>query len=129
MLGDKVLEDGGFGQVDCGFRLQIRLPWYRSLPLSTVEIARLCVDSQVVADENIQFSLGTFHCDLRDMAALTKRYWFVLDSAELLVKGPTPVRDVHHEIEIQMALYPPYVRGLKRIFRCEKKMQLVEQSN
>ena len=38
-----------------GVVLDIRLPWYRSLPLSTVEVASLRVDGREIAPERMSF--------------------------------------------------------------------------
>jgi hypothetical protein len=124
MLVDKVLEDDGLHAADGGFTLQIRLPWYRSLPLSAVEIESLSIDGQPQRAEDILFCLERDQWDLSELPNLTDRYWFVLDSAELRVKAAPLAFGTNHVVEVQVALYPPYVRGLKRIFRCAKAMRL-----
>lgn len=121
MLLDKVLEDGGLHSTENGITLRIRLPWYRSLPLSTVEITSLAIDDQPVPAKNIRFSLEQDEWALNELPTLIDRYWFVLDSAELHIAAPR-LTDVTHRVAIQVALYPPYVRGLKRIFTCTKMM-------
>lgn len=124
MLVDKVLEDGGLHRTDGGFAVRIRLPWYRSLPLSAVEITTLSIDDRSVLTGDIRFCLAGDEWPLSALPSLTDRYWFVLDSAGLRVRAEALAASPEHRIEVQVALYPPYVRGLKRIFRCTKTMGL-----
>lgn len=100
MLVDKVLEDGGLHRTDGGFILEIRLPWYRSLPLSAVEIASLRVDDRSVPTEDIRFCLAGDDWPLSALPSLTERYWFVLDSGALRVRAEALAATSQHRIEV-----------------------------
>ena len=96
--------------------LGVRLPWYRSLPLSVVEISELSVDGQAVAPGDIRFVLNGREFALEELASLTAESWFVLDSARLRVRrGLDPT--ARHAISLTLNLYPPYIPGLTWVTR------------
>jgi len=57
-MTSKVFGDGGVAITPAGFRIDIRLPWYRSLPVSTVEIDSVSIDEVPVDRGNVTFELG-----------------------------------------------------------------------
>ena len=96
--------------------LGVRLPWYRSLPLSVVEIGELSIDGQVVTSDEMRFALNGREFALQELKGLTGESWFVLDSARLRVRralDPT----VHHTLSLTLNLYPPYIPGLTWVTR------------
>jgi len=97
----------GSNQVELG----VRLPWYRSLPLSVVELKDFTIDGQAVPDAKVRIAINDKVFDLADLAEQTGEFWYVLDSARLRVDWPIdPARD--HRIELTVNLYPPYIPGL-----------------
>ena len=103
----------GGGHVQLG----VRLPWYRSLPLSVVEIAEVVIDGKTVPQERMRLTLDDHTlCPERTGRA----------DGRLLVRprlGPTrlrlaaldPARD--HEVTLTLNLYPPYIPGLTWVTR------------
>jgi hypothetical protein len=45
-----------------GTEIDVRLPWYRSLPISVVEVGGLRVDDQDVPPGDIRFEISTLPC-------------------------------------------------------------------
>ena len=94
-----------------GIELGVRLPWYRALPLSVVEVASLTVDGQPVPTNDIRFMINGKSFALDALADLTEEVWYVLDSGILTLHTAVEPR-ADHEVALQLNLYPPYIPGL-----------------
>ena len=93
-----------------GFEIQVRLNWYRSMPLSCVEKVRLGIDGEEIAAEAIWFQINAHQYSLQEMADKTGEYWFVQDSATLLVKEPGRIAPgEEHTIEAEITIRAPYI--------------------
>jgi len=102
--------------------LGVRLPWYRSLPLSVVEIKDLTIDGQPVPDSKVRVALNDKVFTCTDLANQTGEFWYVLDSARLEVDWPVdPASD--HQIALTVNLYPPYIPGLTWVTRGSLSVQ------
>ena len=86
---ERVIGEEGLSATPTGLRLAMRLPWYRSLPFSTVEIASLAIDDAPVdlAAARVEYEGQSW--TLAEMAEQTNAFWFVRDSAFLLLPGRT----------------------------------------
>jgi hypothetical protein len=105
-----------------GAVLDIRLPWYRSLPLSTVEVASLRVDGREIAPERMRFELNGRTFRLSELGEQVKEYWFVTDSAFLHVDDAALLAD-GHAVELTLNLYPPYIPGLTWVTRSQQSLR------
>ena len=74
-----------------GAEIDIRLPWYRSLPVSVVEVGSLSVDGKDVATSDIRFEVNGKSFDLNELPSHPGEFWFVLDSAVLRLPDGRPV--------------------------------------
>jgi hypothetical protein len=115
VMTSKVIGDGGVAITPTGFRIDIRLPWYRSLPVSTVAIDSIAVDGVAVDPADVTFELEDRKIALSDMPDQVDTVWYVLDSAYLDVKAEALEPGAPHEFSVTMSLYPPYIRGLRRM--------------
>lgn len=115
VMTSKVIGDKGISITPTGFRLDIRLPWYRSLPVSTVEIDAVSIDGTPVELASATFELEERAIPLSAMRDQVDSVWYVLDSAYLNVSCNRLDPGVSHEVSITMSLYPPYIRGLRRM--------------
>ena len=84
---ERVIGEEGLSAGPDGARLAMRLPWYRSLPFSTVEVASLSIDG-TPAD----LTAGRLEYDgqswpLADIGEKTDAFWFVRDSVFLVLPG------------------------------------------
>src|SRR5438874_12526938 len=103
---ERVIGESGLAAGPDGARLDIRLPWYRSLPLSTVEIESLTIDGQPVALESLEFELDGERWPLPKLADLTDEVWFVLDSAYLVLPGERLEPGSTHQVALTTSVYP-----------------------
>ena len=106
-----------------GTEIDVRLPWYRSLPISVVEVGGLRVDDQDVPPGDIRFEINGKSFDLHELPRHADEFWFVLDSAVLRLPGTKLVPGSDHEVELQLNLYPPYVPHLKWVTKVKKTLR------
>lgn len=106
-----------------GAEIDIRLPWYRSLPVSVVEVGSLSVDGQDVAAGNIRFEVNGKSFDLSELPSRTDEFWFVLDSAVLRLPDTQLQPGSDHEVDLQLNVYPPYVPHLKWVTKVKKTLR------
>lgn len=88
--------------------LPIRLPWYRSLPLSTIEGYDLTVDGAKISPDNVTINVGGQHYSLAEAAQLPDAWWFVLDTLQTQVKVPAGAGLGDHQLELVLTLRIPY---------------------
>jgi hypothetical protein len=106
-----------------GAEIDVRLPWYRSLPVSVVEVGSLKVDEQDVASSDIRFELNGKSFELQDLPAHSGEFWFVLDAAVLRLPEIRLKPGTDHEVELQLNLYPPYVPHLKWVTKVRRTLR------
>ena len=110
---ERVIGDSGLLVAGERVRLEIRLPWYRSLPLSTVRVEQLVLDNEEIPLEQVRFELRELHVPLSGLEDLTDCFWFVLDSAFL--SFPERIEPgSEHRVSATLSLFPPYIPGMKR---------------
>lgn len=110
MFPERLIETETLQSTPDGFSANVRLPWYRALPLSCVERIEVSVDGAPVPTDQIRFSLGDAGpLSIGDFAELTDTWWYVLDSATLTVASEKATVPGTHEVDLSMGLYIPYL--------------------
>lgn len=105
-------------RVDDGLvKLEVWLPWYRTLPLSVVEVAALTLDGRDVPLDGAELELNGKRFTLDALPALVDELWFVQDSAWLYVRDAAAKAGVRHEAALLVKLYPPYIPMLTWVTR------------
>jgi hypothetical protein len=90
-----------------GLHVPVRLPWYRSLPLSSIKRVDLVIDESPIHMDRIRLSLyGTSHT-LEEVSNTDSVLWFVLDAAQLTVSGET-IEAGSHRVDLAMTVRIPY---------------------
>jgi hypothetical protein len=92
-----------------GFFVRVRLPSYRSLPLSCIEKIELSIDGAPVAPKDITFVLNGYSHKLEELGGLSKIFWFILDYADLFVETQTSLSAGEHQVEGTMVIVEPYM--------------------
>jgi hypothetical protein len=93
------------GRTADGAELRLRSPWYRSLPLSCIDV-ELTVDGEQVAAERIRFHVNDRDHTIEELHELYDEFWFVLDPLCLRVSGIGPGP---HEVTARLGLRIPYL--------------------
>ena len=101
---------------DSKLELGIRLPWYRALPLSVVEVDEILIDGNVVKHQNVYFEINGKEHPVDRLGDLTGEFWYVLDSARLRIPLALDPEQ-SHTIALTVNLYPPYIPGLTWVTR------------
>lgn len=110
---ERVIGASGLSFAGGRARVEVRLPWYRSLPLSTVRIEKIALDGREIPQHEILFELGALSVPLPRLADLTDQFWFVLDSA--FVTFPAGIASgSEHQVDVSVTLFPPYIPGMRR---------------
>lgn len=126
---NRIIGDDGIFASGGGLAIEIRLPWYRSLPLSTVEVERVELDGALIDPAQIVFTLEGKSYALADLEEQVEQVWYVLDSAYLKLDGITADVGSEHEVSVTLNLYPPYIHGLKRPVRDIRKLTLAQEKS
>lgn len=93
-----------------GFELDIRIPWYRSLPLSSVQTIEVTVDGEPIAQEDISFQLYGERLALNELPSLFTTWWFILDPATLhIVHNGTLREGERHTVGLNLGFKIPYM--------------------
>jgi hypothetical protein len=124
MMVDKLIEPDSLKLTQAGFSVGVRLPWYRTVPLSTVELVSLKVDARSIPADSIRFAINGGEWRLQQLPELVDQQWFVIDTAELRVVDDRLERGSEHEVEVVLAVYPPYIKGLRRLLRWSRRMKV-----
>ena len=121
-IQDRLLGEGSLTATPGGFDLAIRLPWYRSLPMSTIEPAELRVNGRPIDLDAVRIRINGKTIPNSELRERTDEFWFVLDPLTLEVRD-TPVKsgdDVN--VEFTLNVYPPYIPGMCWVTRASKRL-------
>lgn len=100
-----------------GLVLDLRLPWYRSLPLSVVMPTQLLVDGQPLSLAGATVEYEGRRYTLAELPEQTGVSWFIQDSVLLHVPTPQPLSAGPHHVVVTLNLYPPYIPMLTHVTR------------
>lgn len=107
MLPDEAVLEGSSAD-EAVARVPIRLPWYRSLPMSCMEALDIAIDDEPVSPDRVSFEIGGVRHSLPETAQLHDALWFVLDAAQALIQAPATLSPGDHRVSIAMTLRIPY---------------------
>jgi hypothetical protein len=107
-LASVLLREDALREHEDGLALSVRLPWYRSLPLSCVEEIEVVLDGEPIPAENLRLVVGGRERRLDELQARHDEEWFVRDPASILV--PRPVRAGEaHDVRVAIRCRIPYI--------------------
>lgn len=106
-----------------GLVLDLRLPWYRSLPLSVVMPTQLLVDGENLPLEGATVEYEGRRYKLAELPEQTGVFWFIQDSVLLHVPTPKPLTGGKHHVVVTLNLYPPYIPMLTHVTRGDAQVQ------
>jgi hypothetical protein len=109
VLTDNVIADGSLRADGDGFAFGLRMPWYRALPLSSLEGLEVRVDGDPMPSEELRLSLDGKTYALADLPPLHDEWWYVADAAEVRAPRPGGLAGGEHELDVTIALRIPYI--------------------
>jgi hypothetical protein len=92
----------------CALAVEIRLNWYRALPLSCIEDIALTVDGEPVERERLSLRLRGDEIPVARLGEHADRWWNVLDAPELVARGDVAVAAGEHDVELAITVRIPY---------------------
>ncbi len=93
-----------------GYTFQIRLNWYRSLPVSCVGILSLKLDGEPVPPEQILFEINDHQYELNQLGDQFEEFWFVQDFAGVRVCQPGKINAGEtHTLDAEVSIRAPYI--------------------
>ncbi|MCU0905855.1 MAG: DUF6379 domain-containing protein [Rhodobacteraceae bacterium] len=112
MMTNVLLEAGSLTRTPTGLECRLRLPWYRSLPLSVIRIDAVEVNGQPLPETALRFTLNGRTRPVAALDDLTGEYWFVQDSLTLAADAPALPHDA--EVAVTLSFWPPYIADFRR---------------
>jgi len=109
MLTDQVIADGSLRAVPAGFTFDLRMPWYRALPLSSLEGLDVRIDGEAVPSDELRLSLAGKTYSLAELPPLYDEWWYVADPAEVRAPRAGELAAGEHELDVTIALRIPYI--------------------
>ena len=103
--------------------LDVRLPWYRSLPLSVVMPSALLVDEQPLPLDGATVAHDGKQYTLAELPEQVAAWWFVQDSVQLRVPLQAPLPAGAHQVALTLHLFPPYIPMLTWVTRGTATLQ------
>lgn len=103
------IADDNLSAVEGGLLLDIRLPWYRSLPLSALDFGAVAIDGTAIDPTTITVDLNQQTRPLPELAGKWQEYWWVLDSAFVSIPYPGAEAGKEYDVEFTLVIHPPYV--------------------
>lgn len=128
MIVDRMIEEGSLRSDADGFSVEVRMPWYRALPLSSVTKVEMQVDGEAIPAEDLTFGINGHAYALDELPPRYDEWWYVLDGVELRARRDGGLPEGEHEVLVQVGLYIPYlpepVEPICVVERLSKKMVL-----
>ena len=132
MLTEQVIGDGTLKAAGEGFTFDLRMPWYRALPLSSLEGLEVRIDGEPVPSAELRLSLAGTTYALSDLPPLYDDWWYVADPAQVRAPKPGGLPAGEHALDVTIALRIPYIvesgHPLVMRERCVKKQRVKKQT-
>jgi Domain of unknown function (DUF6379) len=109
VLTEQVIADGSLRSEADGFTFDLRMPWYRALPLSSLEGLDVTIDGQSVTSEELRVTYGGTTYALSDLPPLYDEWWYVADPAEVRAPKAGGLPAGEHELDVTIAVRIPYI--------------------
>lgn len=88
--------------------LALRLPWYRSLPISCIEGIDITIDGAAVSGDEVLISVGDGEHAIANLGDLAEVEWFVLDQAVARFPVAPDLGPGAHDVGLTLTLRIPY---------------------
>lgn len=120
MIPDRIIEENTLKTDGLTTAVEVRLPWYRSLPAASVSEVEFSVDGVAAPAESIRWTMNGRTFALDELVGVIDEWWFPTDSA--VVSGDIPLADpsAQHEVRVALKLYIPYIVTDHGVLRIEE---------
>ncbi|TAJ48161.1 MAG: flagellar biosynthesis protein [Herbiconiux sp.] len=119
MIPDRIIEQNTLKTDGSTSTVEVRLPWYRSLPAASVSEVEFSVDGVAAPADSIRWTMNGRTYRLDDLVGVIDEWWFPTDSAVL--SGSIPLEPGgSHEVRVALKLYIPYIVTDHGVLRIEE---------
>jgi hypothetical protein len=109
MLEAHVIQTKGFKNVDGGFQVAVRCPYYRGIWASLLEGAELTVDGEMFGVDDVRWTLGDRTFSAAELAEATDARWPFEEPAILAVDRPGGLEPGLHEVQVSITWRWSYI--------------------
>ena len=109
MLESHVIQTKGFKNVDGGFQVAVRCPYYRGIWASLLESVELTVDGETFAGASVRWTLGGKTYATSELADETEARWPFEEPAVLTVDKPGGLEPGLHDVEVAVTWRWSYI--------------------
>lgn len=111
---NRVLREDGFYPIlingkSVGFNLDLRINYYRGLPVSSVEEIRLKIDGNEISQEKILVSINEKLFSVKQLKELYAEYWGIKTPMHLLIND-YQIEAGTHEVAVTVYHRSPYMK-------------------
>ncbi len=92
-----------------GLDVDVRIPWYRSLPASSIIALRISVDGRAFGPDDLTVSIGDEDYAFADLAGAWDHVWFVQDPAVVHLPGVHAQPGSTVTVSAEIGLRFPYI--------------------
>ena len=119
MIPDRIIEQNTLKTNGSTSQVEVRLPWYRSLPAASVSEVEFSVDGVAAPADSIRWTLNGRTYALDELVGVIDEWWFPTDSAVLSGLIPLEAGGTH-EVRVALKLYIPYIVTDHGVLRIEE---------
>jgi hypothetical protein len=109
LLEAHVIQSKGFRNVDGGFQVAVRCPYYRGIWASLLEGVQVVVDGESFAGDRIRWTLGGATSTTGELADATETRWPFEEPATLTVDKPGGLEPGLHDVEVSVTWRWSYI--------------------
>lgn len=127
MFPDRLIVDDSLWAANDVFSFELRMPWYRALPVSSFAAIEITVDGAPVDVDDVAVTVAGRTDRFSDLAARHDDWWYVLDPVRVDVRRRGGLTAGEHRLTVLLGLRIPYVvlpTGVLVLHeRCSKTMR------
>lgn len=109
MFPSRLINDKSLLTSGDGFSFELRMPWYRALPVSSLAEIEITVDGVTVDLEDVSVTVGGRTDPFEDLAPRYEDWWYVLDPARVEVHYAGGLTEGEHRLSVTLGLRIPYI--------------------
>lgn len=92
-----------------GYEVQLRIPYYRGLPMSCVEVIDLTVDGEEVANEDMAITVKGDTFTFAELPTAINHRWEMIETITVFVKKPGGLAKGEHKVHAFVSLRISYL--------------------
>lgn len=92
-----------------GYEVQLRIPYYRGLPMSCVEVIELTVDGEEVVNDDMAITVKGETFTFAELPTAINHRWEMIETITVFVKKPGGLTEGEHKVHAFVSLRISYL--------------------